>query len=74
VRKKGLCGSVMAVYVLKKLPNVSGPGLVEAGRYTGPGRGRGRGEAGSERADGRDGEGFAIQVFIMTGVTRLIGN
>ena len=33
VRKKDLCGSVRAVYVLEKLPDVSGPGLVEAGRY-----------------------------------------
>ena len=34
VSKKDLCGSVRAVYVLKKLPDVSGPGLVEAGCYT----------------------------------------
>ena len=33
VRRKDLCGSVRAVYVLEKLPDVSGPGLVEAGRY-----------------------------------------
>jgi hypothetical protein len=33
VRRKDLCGSVRAVYVLKKLPDVSGPGLVETGRY-----------------------------------------
>jgi hypothetical protein len=69
VRRKCLYGSVMTVYVLEKLSNVSGSGLVEAGRYTGTGRGRGR-----RRADGRDGEGFATQVFIMTGVTRVIGN
>ena len=34
VRKKDLCGSVRAVYVLFKPLDVSGPGLVEAGRYT----------------------------------------
>jgi hypothetical protein len=33
VYRKDLCGSVRAVYVLEKLPNVSGPGLVEAERY-----------------------------------------
>ena len=33
VRRKDLCGSMRAVYVLEKLPDVSGPGLVEAGRY-----------------------------------------
>ena len=33
VRRKDLCGSVRAVYVLEKLSNVSGPGLVEAGHY-----------------------------------------
>ena len=33
VRIKDLCGSVRAVYVLEKLPDVSGPGLIEAGRY-----------------------------------------
>ena len=33
VRRKDLCGSVRAVYVLEKLPDVSGLGLVEAGRY-----------------------------------------
>ena len=33
VRKKDLCGSMRAVYVLEKLPDVSGPGLVEAGHY-----------------------------------------
>jgi hypothetical protein len=33
VRRKDLCGSVRTVYILKKLPNVSGPDLVEAGRY-----------------------------------------
>jgi hypothetical protein len=34
VRKKDLCGSVRIVYILEKLPDVSGPGLIEAGRYT----------------------------------------
>ena len=29
VRRKDLCGSVRAVYVLEKLPDVSGPGLIE---------------------------------------------
>jgi hypothetical protein len=52
VRRKCLYGSVMTVYVLEKLSNVSGSGLVEAGRYTGPGPERGRGEAGGERTDG----------------------
>jgi hypothetical protein len=33
VRRKDLCGSVRAVYVLEKLPDVSGPDLIEAGRY-----------------------------------------
>ena len=33
VRRKDLCGSVRAVYVLEKLSDVSGPGLIEAGRY-----------------------------------------
>ena len=33
VRRKDLCGSVRAVYVLEKLPDVSGPSLVEARRY-----------------------------------------
>jgi len=33
VRRKDLCGSVRAIYVLEKLSDVSGPGLVEAGRY-----------------------------------------
>ena len=33
VRRKDLCGSMRAVYVLEKLPDVSEPGLVEAGRY-----------------------------------------
>ena len=33
VRRKDLCGSVRIVYVLEKLPDVSGPGLIEAGRY-----------------------------------------
>ena len=32
VRRKDLCGSMRAVYVLEK-PDVSRPGLVEAGRY-----------------------------------------
>ena len=34
VRRKDLCGSVRAVYVLEKMLDVSGPGLIEAGRYT----------------------------------------
>ena len=34
VRRKDLCGSVRAVYVLEKLLDVSGPGLMEAERYT----------------------------------------
>jgi len=34
VRRKDLCGSVRAVYVLEKLSDVSGPGLVEAGHYS----------------------------------------
>ena len=33
VRRKDLCGSVRAVYVLEKLLDVSGPSLIEAGRY-----------------------------------------
>ena len=33
VRRKDLCGSVRAVYVLEKLSDVSGPSLVEAGCY-----------------------------------------
>jgi hypothetical protein len=33
VRKKDLCWSVRAVYVLEKWPDVSGPGLEETGRY-----------------------------------------
>ena len=33
VRRKDLCWSVKVVYVLDKLPDVSGPGLGEAGRY-----------------------------------------
>jgi len=33
---KDLCWSVRAVYVLYKLPDVSGPGLREAGRFTIP--------------------------------------
>ena len=32
VRRKDLCGSVRVVYVLEKLSDISGPGLVEAGR------------------------------------------
>jgi hypothetical protein len=34
VRRKDLCWSVRAVYVLKKRPDVSRPGLEEAGRYS----------------------------------------
>ena len=33
VRRKDLCGSVRAVYVLEKLPDVSRPGLIEVGCY-----------------------------------------
>ena len=33
VRRKDLCWSVRAVYILEKLPDVSGPGLGEAGRH-----------------------------------------
>ena len=33
VRRKDLCGSMRAVYVLEKLPDISGPSLVEVGRY-----------------------------------------
>jgi hypothetical protein len=33
VRRKDLCGSMRAVYVLEKLSDVSGPSLVEARRY-----------------------------------------
>jgi hypothetical protein len=33
VCRKDLCGSVRVVYVLEKLPDVSGPSLVEAGCY-----------------------------------------
>ena len=33
VRRKDLCGSMRAVYVLEKLPDISEPGLIEAGRY-----------------------------------------
>jgi hypothetical protein len=33
VRRKDLCGSVRTVYALKKLPDVSGSSLVEAGCY-----------------------------------------
>jgi hypothetical protein len=35
VRKNDLCGSVRAVYVVEKLPDVSGSSLEEAGRYSG---------------------------------------
>jgi hypothetical protein len=38
MHRKDLCRSVRAVYVLKKLPDISGSGLVEAGRYTIKGR------------------------------------
>jgi hypothetical protein len=31
--KKDLCGSMRAVYILEKLSDVSGLGLIEAGRY-----------------------------------------
>jgi hypothetical protein len=40
VRRKDLCWSVRAVYVLEKRPDVSGPGLEEAGRYRVPHGGR----------------------------------
>jgi hypothetical protein len=33
VRRKDLCGSMRAVYVLEKLPDLSGPGPIEVGRY-----------------------------------------
>ena len=33
MRRKDLCGSVRAVYILGKLSDVSGSGLEEAGRY-----------------------------------------
>ena len=33
VRRKDLCGSVRVVYVLEKLPDVSGSDLVEVERY-----------------------------------------
>ena len=33
VHRKDLCGSVRAVYVLGKLPDVSEPSLGEVGRY-----------------------------------------
>ena len=36
MRRKDLCGSMRAVYVLERLLDVSGPGLVEAGRYRFP--------------------------------------
>jgi hypothetical protein len=35
VRRKDLCWSVRAVYILEKRPDVSGPGLEEAGHYSG---------------------------------------
>jgi len=34
VHRKDLCGSVRAVYVLEKLPDVSRPSLVKARRYS----------------------------------------
>ena len=33
VRRKDLCGFVRAVYILEKLPDISGPSLIEAGHY-----------------------------------------
>jgi hypothetical protein len=33
VRRKDLYGFVRAVYIIEKLLDISGPGLVEAGRY-----------------------------------------
>ena len=33
VCRKDMCWSVRVVYILVKLPDVSGPGLGEAGRY-----------------------------------------
>jgi hypothetical protein len=33
VRRKDLCWSVRVVYILEKQPDVSGPGLEEAGHY-----------------------------------------
>jgi hypothetical protein len=33
LRRKDLCGFLRVVYVLEKLPDISGPCLVEAGRY-----------------------------------------
>jgi hypothetical protein len=33
VRRKDLYGSVRAAYILEKLPNISGPDLIEAGQY-----------------------------------------
>ena len=33
VRRKDLCWSVRAVYILEELPDVSGPSLGEVGRY-----------------------------------------
>jgi hypothetical protein len=34
VRRKDLCGSVRAVYIIEKLPDVSESDLVKTGRYT----------------------------------------
>ena len=34
VRRKDKCWSVRAVYILVKLPDVSGPSLGEVGRYS----------------------------------------
>ena len=34
VRRKDLCWSVRAIYILQKLSDVSGPSLGEAGRYS----------------------------------------
>ena len=33
MRRKDLCGSVRVVYVLEKLSDISGPGLVEVRHY-----------------------------------------
>jgi hypothetical protein len=33
VRRKDLCWSVRAVYILEKRPDISGPGLEKVGRY-----------------------------------------
>ena len=61
VRRKDLCGSVRAVYVLEKLPDVSGPGLVEAGRYKVGERPRGAAareiSAAAVEVSGGDGDG-----------------